>query len=114
MTSIGLHERFMQDPVSVRLGNLASNLSRIASCLERPGLLDAALAVIDESKHFIEWTGPEATPDVQPELVRLQVELARWQLRNNKLQAEEAARKELASTARRHAEQVLNWSGLLG
>lgn len=106
-------ERYLRDPLPVRLGNLASNLTRIASCSQRPSQLETVLSMLDESKHFIEWTGPEAAVEVQPELARLQVELARWQLRKDALLSDPLACVELSQAARDRAEQVLKWSGLL-
>jgi hypothetical protein len=66
-----------------------------------------------ESKRFIEWTAADVSPDIQPELVRLQVELALWQLRWPGLSGDPAAREELARRARERSQQVLEWSGLL-
>src|SRR5262250_821477 len=44
-------ERYLRDPLPVRLGNLASNLARIRSIATRPDLGEAARRVIRESKH---------------------------------------------------------------
>ncbi|NCO37310.1 MAG: hypothetical protein COZ06_07115 [Armatimonadetes bacterium CG_4_10_14_3_um_filter_66_18] len=105
--------RYLRDAVPIRLGNLASNLARISTCIAEEGGLPMAFSVIDESKHFIEWTGAEVEPDVQPELVRLQVELALWQHRWAGLSLDARAREEVARDARQRSNQVLEWSGLL-
>ena len=113
MTNPALRSRFLNDPPPVRLGNLASSLARVSSCASRPAQHATVLTLLDECKHFIEWAGPEAEPDIQPELVRLQVELALWQLRWRRLQSGDSAARDLASTAREAADRVLGWSGLL-
>src|SRR5437762_10797329 len=74
-------ERFMSDPVPVRLGNLASTLARVASCAAHPERHDLVYRLLTEAQYFIECTGPDADPAVQPDLVELQLELAFWRLR---------------------------------
>ena len=75
-----LRKRFMQDPISVRLGGLAANFSRIASFGSSPKNKKAIESMIEESKFFIEWTVPETPPDTQAFLVELQIKLALWQI----------------------------------
>lgn len=54
-----IKERFLKDPLPIRLGHLASNLSRIsffsqATRRNREVIND----VLEESKLFIEWVAP--------------------------------------------------------
>ena len=105
--------RYLRDPIPTRLGNLAANLARISTCLSRPGLAAAALVALDESKWFIEWTAMEVADDVRPEMIRLQVDLALWQLRWAKVTSDPEFQNEVARIARQRSNQVLEWSGLL-
>jgi hypothetical protein len=74
---------------------------------------DAVESMLDESKHFIEWTATEAEVQTAAQLVELQVQLARWQLTwantwNNPLQ-----RKQLAEQSAAWSKRILEMSGLL-
>jgi hypothetical protein len=72
--------RYLRFPVPARLGNLASNLDRIAdfsAMMDNPA---PVARVFDESKHFIEWAAGEAEIETAAQLVELQRQLARWQL----------------------------------
>jgi hypothetical protein len=44
--------RYMQDPVPVRLGGLAANLSRVASFSRHVGHQEAVSEMLEESKCF--------------------------------------------------------------
>ncbi|MFN0085149.1 MAG: hypothetical protein ACKVX9_07155 [Blastocatellia bacterium] len=106
-------ERFLQDPLPVRLGNLASNLTRLRAFSTRPEMGDAAKRVLWESKHFTEWAGLAAEHPVQVELVELQRRLARWQLEWNAVWAYPESRAQFGEVARQWSERVLEFSGLL-
>src|SRR5436305_294191 len=99
-------ERFMCDPVPVRLGNRGSTVARLATYSAQPVAGERVLRLLVEAEYFIDCTGPEADPAIQPELVRLQLELARWRRRwQAGLQPPMAA--ELAAESRAHSQQVL-------
>ena len=106
-------ERYMRDPCPIRLGNLASSLARVSSFAALPTRAATIPQLLDECKWFIEWTGPEVAPDIQPDLVRMQVDLALWQLRWERGEPTEDLRNELAREARAYSDLVLRWSGLL-
>lgn len=55
-----VRERYLRDNLSVRLGGLAANLSRINSFAAHDASREAVESMIDESKLFIEWTAAEA------------------------------------------------------
>ena len=106
-------ERYLRDPLPVRLGNLASNLARIRSIATRPELGDAAKRVIRESKHFVEWAGKDAELQVQIELVELQRQLARWQFKWHEISNDLEKRNSVAAQAGVWSEKILDRSGLL-
>src|SRR5205814_234753 len=61
-------DRFMRDPVPVRLGNLASTLARISSCAAHPERRDLVYRLLSEAEFFIDCTGPDTDVNVQPDL----------------------------------------------
>src|SRR5262245_45139486 len=106
-------ERYMRDPLPVRLGNLASNLARIRSIATQPDLGEAATRVIRESNQFVEWAGKDAALQVQIELVEMQRQLARWQLKWREIWDDVERRASLAVQAGAWSEKILESSGLL-
>lgn len=107
-------ERYLQDALPIRLGGLAANLRRMSSFSAYTANGPAVHSLIDESKHFIEWTAREAEIEVAAELVELQLQLARWQHHWDALWADQARREQLGSQARAWSDRVLSLSGLLG
>ncbi|MCW5319237.1 hypothetical protein GTQ43_38310 [Nostoc sp. KVJ3] len=73
---------FMQDDVTTRLGRLATHLSQIQSLWTQGSSEDLILALVDESRYFIEWTVPDMVKaddiDRACELVDLVRLLTRW------------------------------------
>ena len=61
-------ERFMRHSQQRRLGNLSTNLNRIALYSEQNGAQDEIHYFIQETKHFAEWASLEASFEVQVEL----------------------------------------------
>ena len=109
MTKDALRERYLQDPLPIRLGNLASNLARIASCSENPKNHEVVMSVLEESKYFAEWAASEAPPETQAMLAEVQIQLALWHRRWLKGHPEPL----MPSEARRWSDQLLERSGLL-
>jgi hypothetical protein len=108
-----IRERYLHDPLPVRLGGLTANLARIKSFSNHPDHRDVVESLLDESKFFIEWTAPDAELDLQAELVELQVQLAWWQRVWKDIWANPAQRTAVAGQARAWSERVLEMSGLL-
>jgi hypothetical protein len=73
---------FMQDDVTTRLRRLATHLSQIQSLWTQGSSEDVILALIDESRYFVEWTVPDMVKaddiDRACELVDLVRLLTRW------------------------------------
>ncbi len=109
----GLRERYLRDDPSTRLGGLAANLSRIKSFAANENNKKLVESLIDESKHFIEWTARETEIEVAAKLVELQVELALWQIRLDRMWSDTSQRKEIAERSNLWSQQVLSVSGLL-
>ena len=106
-------ERYLRDPLPVRLGNLASNLARIKSTMAKPELGEAAERVIRESKHLVEWAGKDAELQLQVEMVDLQRRLARWQFKWPEIWNDPEKRTNVAAEAGVWSQKILERSGLL-
>lgn len=96
-------ERYMSDPLPVRLGGLAANeASR-----------ETVASLIDESKMFIEWTAAQAEINTAALMVDVQVQLALWQIRWDRIWTDPAGRKQIAEQSEIWSKQILELSGLL-
>jgi len=108
-----IRERFLRDEVTVRLGGLAANLSRIKSFANNENNKAVVESLIDESKHFIEWTAQETEIDTAAKLVELQVELALWHIKLDKAWLDTDQRKKISEQSNAWSQQILVASGLL-
>lgn len=106
-------ERFMRDPVPIRLGGLAANLARVESFSTHDALRDAVGRLLLESSHFIEWTAAEADLNVKAELAELQRQLTEWQDALADIWPDPAGRASVAHEAGNWSQRVLAASGLL-
>jgi hypothetical protein len=108
-----IRQRYMRDDLPVRLGGLAANLRRVKSAAGRDENRVAVEGLLDESKHFIEWTAAEAEIDKAAELVELQVQLACWQYRWADIWGDPVRRREVAEQSGHWSDRVLELSGLM-
>lgn len=108
-----IRERYLKDNISIRLGGLAANLSRIKSFANNENNKVLVESLIDESKHFIEWTAHETEIETAAQLVELQVQLALLQIKLNNLWLEPEQRKKISEKSNEWSQQVLIASGLL-
>ena len=108
-----IRERYMRDPLPVRLGGLAANLSRIKSFSANDASRETVASLIDESKMFIEWTAAQTEIHTAEKLVELQIQLACWQLACNGIWPDAVKRKQFAEQSADWSKQVLEMSGLL-
>lgn len=108
-----LKSRYLRDELSIRLGNLASNLARIKSRCQDPGNSEIIEGLLQESKLFIEWTAKDAEIEIAAELAELQVQLACWQYCWERIWQDEEQRSTFAEQIKIWSAKVLNMSGLL-
>jgi len=108
-----IRERYLRDELPVRLGGLAANLSRIKSFANNENNKALVESLIDESKHFIEWTAREAEIDTAAKLVELQVELALWHFTLDKTWLDINQRKQISEKSNHWSQEILRVSGLL-
>lgn len=103
----------MRDDLPIRLGGLAANLSRIKSFAGNESNRSVVESLIEESKHFIEWTARESEIEIAAQLIELQVELARWQFTMAQFWSDPNHRKQIAEKSNIWSKQVLASSGLI-
>ncbi len=108
-----IRERYLRDVLSVRLGGLAANLSRIKSFAGHDANQEVVESILDESKYFIEWTAAEVEIDTAAILVELQIQLACWQRRWKKIWADPVERNRVAEQSSAWSKHILDLSGLL-
>lgn len=108
-----LKQRYLQDKLAIRLGNLASNLARIKSQSVHEAHYSLIESLLVESKFFIEWTASDADIDVAAELLELQFQLSQWQSQLSQLWTDIDERQKLSQLSGIWSERVLDFSGLL-
>ena len=108
MVSERIRQRYLRDPLPIRLGGLAADLARIASCADEPRDQEALISLLEEGKWFAEWAAADASPDVQAALSEVQLLLAIWHRRGLAGQPELS----MKGQARYWADQLLELSGL--
>ena len=102
-------ERYMQDPLPRQLGNLASNLGRLASCAQNPLTHHSVPGVLLESCRFAEWAAERAPYETQVILADTQQAVVRWAST-----WKHGARDPMMPTeAERRAEELLKIAGLI-
>ena len=105
-------ERFLWDPLPVRLAGLAADLARVASSARHPTGAESVAAMLEESQYFIEWTAVESALDVAAELVDIQRLIALWRKAWLETQQYPIQRTLLSVQAKKWSDQVLGYSGL--
>lgn len=109
MISDRIRERYLRDPLPIRLGGLAADLARIVSFAEDPRDHKAVTGLLEESKYFCEWAAPDAPLDVQEALAEVQLQIALWHRRW--LNGEPDPR--MQEEAQRWSDRLLKLSGLV-
>jgi hypothetical protein len=100
-----MHERFIRDGSSVRLGNLASDLLRLNKWILMRHKDEAIVDLMREIAWLMEWSGDLALA----ELADMQREICRWR----RAWPIEQVRHILALRASQMSNRILAWSGLL-
>jgi len=107
-----IRERYMRDELPIRLGGLAANLIRIKSFSANENSRETVASLIDESKMFIEWTAAQAEINTAAMMVDIQVQLALWQIRWERIWANPVQRRQIAEQSGIWSKQILELSGL--
>jgi len=109
-----LRDRYLRDPLPVRLGGLAANLARVRSFSDNPAHGDAVAQLLEESAWFIEWAAADAPVETRVLLLACQREIVRWRRSWNEVWASTGRRAEIAERSGIWSEQLLAVSGLVG
>lgn len=108
-----IQARYLHDGHPIRMGNLASNLTRIKTQIQKLVSPNTIEYLFQESKYFIEWMGQEADIDTAAELVELQRQIVRWQTHWAEIWDNPEERGKVADRSQLWAERILELSGLL-
>ena len=100
-----MHDRFVRDERSVRLGNLASDLLRLSKWIRTGRSDEAVIDLMRQIAWLMEWSGDIAFE----ELADMQREICRWRC----VWPVEQVRHILALRASQMSNRILGWSGLL-
>jgi hypothetical protein len=106
-------ERFLKDPLPVRLAGLAADLARVSSSARHPGGAASVAEMLEESQYLIEWTAAELEPEIAAELVEMQVMLALWRKAWSEAQHSQTQRTLLSVQAKKWSDLVMDYSGFL-
>lgn len=108
-----LRERFLRDPLPVRLAGLAATLARISSTARHADDPTIVAHHLDEAKHLIEWTAADTTSQIAAELVQIQRLITLWQKAWEHASKNVYQRTLLSVQAKEWADKTLDVSGLL-
>ncbi|MBM3123778.1 MAG: hypothetical protein FJZ87_01755 [Chloroflexi bacterium] len=106
-------QRFLRDPLEKRLGGLAATMARISSSArnsESPVIVENLL---DEAKHYIEWTAADAEIETAAELVQMQRLITLWQKSWKNAFQDSTQRVVLSTLAKEWSDRTLQSSGLV-
>ena len=107
-----LRQRFLRNPLPLRLGGLAATLGRISSSARNA--TDVALVedLIDEARHLLEWTAGESEPEIAAELVHIQTLLTLWQGAWGTASQDSRQRTLLSGQAKNWSDKLVDFSGM--
>ena len=104
--------RYLQDPLPIRLGELAATFGRISSSARKPLDPMTVRDALEEAKYFIEWTAAETEPEIAAELVSMQRLINLWLRAWEKTHQLKEQRTLLSVQAKHWSNRVLDFSGL--
>jgi len=108
-----IRQRYLQDPLPIRLGGIAADLARIASASGNPSNFRAVSSMLRESAYFIEWTAPDTPLETQVKLVDLQILLASWFQQLSEFYQNPSEYEKFIKQSKQWSDEILNLSGLL-
>ena len=115
MKDIGyLKERYLQDPLKTRIGNLASDFSRLEWLCTHPKESAGCEELFRQMKYFTEWIAEDKTPlDLQETMADIQIRVAMWERVWPRLGKESAFRNAVAREAHAWSNKLLKFFLLL-
>lgn len=103
---------FRCDRLPVRIDRLATNLLRLGSLSSNGTDSDSTLAVLRESKVFIELTAIDLDVDSAFELAQIQRQLSRWHIHWAETWAGTSSRNEISTLTQTWANRLREMSGV--
>jgi hypothetical protein len=103
---------FRCDRLPVRIDRLATNLLRLGSLSSNGTDADSTLAVLRESKVFIELTAIDLNVDSAFELAQIQRQLSRWHIHWAETWAGTSSRNEISTLTQTWANRLREMSGV--
>lgn len=114
MTNIEkIETRYMQDELPIRLGNLASNLARIASVSKNPDNWKVIDSLMEESKFFIEWNIKDSDYEQLILLSKIQRQLAFWHCLWEQIHTNEIKCETIRNYTQKWSKELLEIAGLV-
>jgi hypothetical protein len=107
-----LRLRYLRDPLSIRLGELAATLGRVSSVARNSKNPTVTRDALEEAKYFIEWTAADAEPEIAAELVSMQRLITLWLRAWDNASHHKAQRTLLSVQAKYWSDRALDFSGL--
>lgn len=108
-----LKERFLRDPLPLRLGALSATLGRISSSARNSNNPDVVTDLLDEVKYLIEWTAGDAEIETAAELVKMQRLIALWISAWHENNESHSQRVLLSVQAKDWSDKAIDFSGLI-
>lgn len=106
-------ERYLRDPLPIRLAGLAADLARVVSSARHESGSESVSEMLEESQYYIEWTAADAEPEIAAELVDMQRLIVLWRKVWPEAQKNKTQRILLSVQAKKWSDQVLGYSGLM-
>ncbi|MBI3168255.1 MAG: hypothetical protein HYZ22_07250 [Chloroflexi bacterium] len=106
-------QRFLRDPLARRLGGLAATFARISSSARNSESPIIVENLLDEAKHYIEWTAADAEIETAAELVQMQRLITLWQRSWKNAFQDTTQRVVLSTLAKEWSDKALESSGLV-
>lgn len=104
---------FRCERLSVRLEKLAQNFLQMAILSVDVSNAEAALAIVRESKGFLELTAIDLDVDRAFELAQIQRQLSRWHIHWSEIWADDSGRLEISSLSQTWANLIREMAGVL-
>ena len=106
-------QRFLRDPLERRLGGLSATLARISSSARNSESPIIVENLLDEAKHYIEWTAADTEAETAAELVQMQRLITLWQKSWKTAIQDKTQRILLSTLAKEWSDKALQSSGLV-
>jgi hypothetical protein len=102
-------EKYTRQSVPRRLGNLSSNLNRIATYSDGSFCKESIFELIRESQYFAEWTIADTPLEIILNLVEMQRQLARWKVHWDKTWEDPEQKLRMQHDAKQWSDKLIDW-----